>query len=401
MSRHFSLSILRYVDILKTCLTCLITHSESFVNYQIITQSEQLDSVCQRARKSSSVMLDTEFVRTRTFYPQLGLIQLYDGEHLSLIDPTAIDDMSAFIGLLQDTSVLKILHACGEDLEVFNNSFKCLPVPMIDTQIMAAFLGHGLSTGFAALVESYLDISLDKSESRTDWLARPLTSKQLEYAAADVFYLFPLYEKLLEAVSQSGWWHAAQQESELLSNKRIKKVDPDNVYLDVKGAWQLKPQELAILKPLAAWRYKEAIRRDLALNFIFKEQDLLSIAKLGLQSKQSMEDEGLDSRSVERHSARIISIVKAAQMQSTTDYPDRIERLMDLPRYKHKFKALKDEVKKVSQSSGLATEFLASKKQLNQLISWVWKKNRDPQQLPDVMQGWRLDLLGEKLNKLL
>ncbi|MCG7489445.1 ribonuclease D [Vibrio sp. Of14-4] len=371
------------------------------MNYQIITQSEQLDSVCQRARKSSSVMLDTEFVRTRTFYPQLGLIQLYDGEHLSLIDPTAIDDMSAFIGLLQDTSVLKILHACGEDLEVFNNSFKCLPVPMIDTQIMAAFLGHGLSTGFAALVESYLDISLDKSESRTDWLARPLTSKQLEYAAADVFYLFPLYEKLLEAVSQSGWWHAAQQESELLSNKRIKKVDPDNVYLDVKGAWQLKPQELAILKPLAAWRYKEAIRRDLALNFIFKEQDLLSIAKLGLQSKQSMEDEGLDSRSVERHSARIISIVKAAQMQSTTDYPDRIERLMDLPRYKHKFKALKDEVKKVSQSSGLATEFLASKKQLNQLISWVWKKNRDPQQLPDVMQGWRLDLLGEKLNKLL
>ena len=118
MSRHFSLSILRFVDILKTCLTCLVTHSESFVNYQIITQSEHLDSVCQRARKSSSVMLDTEFVRTRTFYPQLGLIQLYDGEHLSLIDPTAIDDMSAFIGLLQDTSVLKVLHACGEDLGV-------------------------------------------------------------------------------------------------------------------------------------------------------------------------------------------------------------------------------------------------------------------------------------------
>ena len=346
-------------------------------------------------------MLDTEFVRTRTFYPQLGLIQLYDGEHLSLIDPTVIDDMSAFIDLLQDTAVVKVLHACGEDLEVFNNSFNCLPFTMIDTQIMAAFLGHGLSTGFAALVESYLDISLDKSESRTDWLARPLTSKQLEYAAGDVFYLAPLYEKLFKAVSEAGWLEAAQLESESLARKRIKNIDPENVYLDVKGAWQLKPKQLAILKPLATWRYKEAIRRDLALNFIFKEQDLLSVAKLGLESKQSMEDEGLDSRSVDRHSTRIISIVKSARMQSAVDYPEKIERLMDMPMYKHKFKALKDEVKKVAQSSGLATEFLASKKQLNQLISWVWKKNRDPQQLPDLMQGWRLDLLGEKLDKLL
>ncbi|GLT17975.1 ribonuclease D [Vibrio zhanjiangensis] len=371
------------------------------MNYQIITQSEQLDSVCQQARKAECVMLDTEFVRTRTFYPQLGLIQLYDGVQLCLIDPSVIEDMSSFIALLQDTAVLKVLHACGEDLEVFNNSFNCLPNPMVDTQIMAAFLGHGLSTGFAALVDSYLGIELDKSESRTDWLARPLSNKQLEYAAADVFYLLPLYEKLLEATQQSGWWLAAQQESELLVNKRIKDADPELAYLDIKGAWQLKPKELAILKPLATWRYKEAIRRDLALNFIFKEHDLFTVAKLGLQSKQSMESEGLDSRSVERHSARIISIVKSARMLPSESYPNKIERLMDMPRYKQKFKVLKDEVKKVSQSSGLATEFLASKKQLNQFISWVWKKDRDPAQIPEVMQGWRLALLGERLNKLL
>ena len=381
--------------------THLNTHSESVVDYQIITQSEQLNTVCQQARKADFVMLDTEFVRTRTFYPLLGLIQLYDGQQLCLIDPTVIDDMSAFNALLLDTSVLKVLHACGEDLEVFKNSFNCLPYPMVDTQIMAAFLGHGLSTGFAALVESYLGIELDKSESRTDWLARPLTNKQLEYAAADVFYLLPLYEKLFAAINQSGWWEAAQQESDLLATKRIKTIDPEIVYLDIKGAWQLKPKELAILQPLAAWRYKEAIRRDLALNFIFKENDLLTIAKLGLQSKESMGCEGLDSRSVDRHSARIISIVKSARMQSGENYPKKIERLMDMPSYKQKFKVLKDEVKKVSQSSGLASEFLASKKQLNQIISWVWKKNRDPAQIPDVMQGWRLDLLGEKLNKLL
>ncbi|KHT35898.1 ribonuclease D [Vibrio sinaloensis] len=371
------------------------------MNYQIVTDNALLEQVCQKAREVDVVMLDTEFVRTRTFYPQLGLIQLFDGEQLSLIDPTELDEMTPFVELLQDTSVLKVLHACGEDLEVFQNSFDCLPYPMVDTQVMAAFLGHGLSTGFASLVEHYLQIELDKSESRTDWLARPLTDKQLDYAAADVFYLLPLYEKLLNAVTEAGWWEAAQQESDLLAAKRIKNTDPEMAYLDVKGAWQLKPRELAILKPLATWRYKEAVRRDLALNFIFKENDLLNVARLGLQNRQRMEQEGMDSRSVQRHATRIISIVKSARGISPEEYPEKIERLMDMPGYKQKFKVLKDEVKHASQASGLATEFIASKKQLNQVISWVWKKDRDPAKLPDVMQGWRLQLVGEKLNKLL
>ncbi|MDA0126791.1 ribonuclease D [Vibrio sp. MarTm2] len=371
------------------------------MNYQIVTDNALLEQVCQKAREVDVVMLDTEFVRTRTFYPQLGLIQLFDGEQLSLIDPTELDEMTPFVELLQDTSVLKVLHACGEDLEVFQNSFGCLPYPMVDTQLMAAFLGHGLSTGFASLVEHYLQVELDKSESRTDWLARPLTDKQLDYAAADVFYLLPLYEKLLNAVTEAGWWEAAQQESDLLAAKRIKNTDPEMAYLDVKGAWQLKPRELAILKPLATWRYKEAVRRDLALNFIFKENDLLNVARLGLQNRQQMEQEGMDSRSVQRHATRIISIVKSARGISPEEYPEKIERLMDMPGYKQKFKVLKDEVKHASQASGLATEFIASKKQLNQVISWVWKKDRDPAKLPDVMQGWRLQLVGEKLNKLL
>lgn len=378
-----------------------IAHGEKLVNYQIITQTAQLDTVCQSARQADVVMLDTEFVRTRTYYPQLGLIQLFDGQNLSLIDPTVIEDMAPFVELLKDTSVLKVLHACGEDLEVFHNSFECLPYPMVDTQLMAAFLGHGLSTGFAALVESYLGVELDKSESRTDWLARPLTDKQLEYAAADVYYLQPLYEQLFEKITQAGWWDAAQQESDLLASKRIKTVNLEMAYLDVKGAWQLKPKELSILKPLATWRLKEALRRDLALNFIFKENDLLTVARLGIQNHSQMEQEGMDYRSVQRHSARIISIVKSAKKTPVDEYPEKIERLMDMPGYKQKFKVLKDEVKRASQASGLATEFLASKKQLNQLMSWVLKKDRDPAKLPDVMQSWRLELFGEKLNKLL
>ena len=385
------------------CQRCFagIFYSEKYVNYKIINKNKDLELACAHAREAGIVMLDTEFVRIRTFYPQLGLIQLFDGHRLSLIDPIELTDMTPFVALLKDTSVLKVLHACGEDLEVFQNAFGCTPFPMVDTQLMAAFLGHGLSTGFASLVEEYLGVELDKSESRTDWMARPLTQKQLDYAAADVHYLLPLYEKLFDKVTQAGWWEAVQQESDLLVSKRIRVTNEENAYLNIKGAWQLKPSELAILKPLATWRYREAIKRDLALNFIFKEGDLLTVARLGLTNVKKMEAEDIDIRAINRHGAKIAAIVKQAKQTPSEEYPVKIERLMDYPGYKQVFKNMKDLVKSASQKSGLATEFLASKKQINQLISWVWKKDRDPEALPDLMQGWRLDLLGDKMNKAL
>ncbi|CAH0539364.1 Ribonuclease D [Vibrio marisflavi CECT 7928] len=370
------------------------------VNYQIITTLSELDNVCRKARNSDMVMLDTEFVRTRTYYPQLGLIQLYDGSTLSLIDPLALTDMTPFVELLQDVSVLKVLHACGEDLEVFQNTFSCTPIPIVDTQVMASFLGNGVSTGFAALVKSFLDVDLDKSESRTDWTARPLTEKQLEYAAADVFYLYPLFETLYSKVIQLGWWEAAQQESDLIMRKRVRETKSELAYLDIKGAWQLRPAELAILKLLATWRYEEAIKRDLALNFVFREGELLTVAKMAITDTKTMEKQGVDPRAIRRHGTKIISLVKQGKATPKEEYPDRIERLMDAPGYKQLFKQLKDEVKRVSINSGLTTEFLASKKQLNQLIKWIWKQDRDPARLPDLMQGWRLELLGEKLTKL-
>ncbi len=373
---------------------------ETFVNYTIIDTTSALNDLCEQVSQSHWVMLDTEFVRTRTYYPQLGLIQLCDGNHLALIDPTQIEDFSAFVALLENPSVLKVLHACGEDLEVFKKHF-CAPEPLMDTQVMAAFLGHGLSTGFAALVSEYLEVELDKSESRTDWLARPLSEKQLNYAAADVFYLFPLFKLLEEKLVQSGWWEAAMQEVELLVQKRFISVSPDKAYLDIKGAWQLQPRQLAILKPLATWRLEEAINRDIALNFIFKEQDLLSVARYQLNSKQKMEEKGIDYRAIRRHGDKVAAIVNKATQLSALEWPERIERLIDSPRYKKLYKQLKEVVEEVSQTSDLASEFLASKKQVNQMISWYWAKDEDPEKCPDLMQGWRKVLLGDKLAELI
>ncbi len=157
---------------------------------------------------------------------------------------------------------------------------------------------------------------------------------------------------------------------------------------------------MAILKLLATWRYEEAIKRDLALNFVFREGELLTVAKMAITDTKTMEKQGVDPRAIRRHGTKIISLVKQGKATPKEEYPDRIERLMDAPGYKQLFKQLKDEVKRVSINSGLTTEFLASKKQLNQLIKWIWKQDRDPARLPDLMQGWRLELLGEKLTKL-
>lgn len=174
------------------------------MNYSLIDQDDQLADVCQKARQHAAVALDTEFVRTRTYYPQLGLIQLFDDQQLVLIDPLNIRDWSPFIALLTDTSVTKFLHAGGEDLEVFLHRFGVLPTPMIDTQILAAFSGQPLSWGFASMVAHFTQVELDKSESRTDWLARPLTQRQCEYAAADVHYLLPIARQLMINTEEAG-----------------------------------------------------------------------------------------------------------------------------------------------------------------------------------------------------
>ncbi|RXY62772.1 ribonuclease D, partial [Klebsiella pneumoniae] len=196
------------------------------MNYQMITTDNGLRAVCEAASTASAVALDTEFVRTRTYYPQLGLLQLFDGQQVSLIDPLTINDWAPMRDLLLNQDVTKYLHAGSEDLEVFLNAFNLMPQPLIDTQILAAFCGRPMSWGFASMVEEYSGVALDKSESRTDWLARPLTERQCEYAAADVWYLLPIASQLMAETDRAGWLPAALDECRVMQQRRQEVVDP-------------------------------------------------------------------------------------------------------------------------------------------------------------------------------
>ncbi|CDL81943.1 ribonuclease D [Xenorhabdus szentirmaii] len=369
-------------------------------NYQLIATDTQLQLICEQAKKQARIALDTEFVRTRTYYPHLGLIQLFDGEQLSLIDPLGISQWQPFRELLTDPNVLKFIHAGSEDLEVFGNSFQCLPEPMIDTQVLAAFIGHPMSCGFATLVAEYLHVELDKSESRTDWLARPLSEKQCEYAAADVYYLLPLADILMEKTEQAGYLGAAKDESKLIARRRQEILLPECAYKDIGNAWQLRPRQLACLQKLAAWRLNQARERDLAVNFVVREENLWQIARYLPTSLAELSALGLSGQEIRCHGRRLLAMAAESKDISEEACPAPVMNLIDHPGYRKAFKDIKSLVTQVSESHHFSAELLASRRQINQLLNWHWKLKSSESQ-PELIRGWRGQLLAEPVAEIL
>lgn len=365
----------------------------SYIAYQWINTDQQLADICRQARLHKVIALDTEFIRTRTYYAKLGLIQMYDGHNAYLIDPLAIQNFSPFIDLLADTDVLKILHAASEDLDVFWHYFNQLPTPMIDTQIMAGFAGVGVSIGFAKLVQHYLDITLDKGASRTDWLARPLTETQLQYAVADVWYLIDIYNKLFEALDQTPWRSAVEEECVSLCVKVQKAIEPNKAYKEISNAWQLSSSQLAVLQILAKWRIEEAQKRDVALNFVVKEQSLWQLAKSQPKHTSTLL-EFMHPNEVRIHGKKLLWLIEQGKAVEPRDYPTQIERLIDIPGYKQTLFMLQETLEHI-QPTNLAPELLASKRQLNQLFLWHYHGENETQ-LPELLRGWRR-VYGEKL----
>ncbi|EMP6172912.1 ribonuclease D [Citrobacter amalonaticus] len=370
------------------------------MNYQMITTDDALATLCEAVRAFPAIALDTEFVRTRTYYPQLGLIQLFDGEHVALIDPHGISDWAPLKAILRDTAITKFLHAGSEDLEVFLNAFGELPQPLIDTQILAAFCGRPLSWGFASMVEEYTGVALDKSESRTDWLARPLTERQCEYAAADVWYLLPIAGKLMAETEAAGWLPAALDECRLMQTRRQEILAPEDAWREITNAWQLRTRQLACLQLLADWRLRKARERDLAVNFVVREEHLWSVARYMPGSMGELDSLGLSGSEIRFHGKTLLSLVAKAQALPEEALPEPLLNLMDMPGYRKAFKAIKALVTEVSTEHHVSAELLASRRQINQLLNWHWKLKPQTTE-PELISGWRAALMATKLNTLL
>ncbi len=370
------------------------------MQYQYIDEQHQLNQLCSLLAKAPVLTVDTEFVRTRTLYAKLGLLQVCDGKQLALIDPIAINDLSAFWQLLTNKKITKVLHACSEDLEVFLTTGQCKPENLIDSQIMMSFLGHGLSIGYAAMVKHFIGVELDKSESRTNWTKRPLSAKQLTYAGADVDYLFSLYPKLLAEVEQAGFLDFVKQESQALIEKKFTAIDENSLYLNVKMAWKLNPKQLNRLKHLARWRYNQAKKRDLPIGFIAKDPTLIALAQHNPQGIATMNQiEGVELLDIRHHGKAMLAILTCSELEGIEQYPSKIIRLDEYPGYKKTFKKVRDFIALASEEHQLAVENLASKKQVNQFLSWYFDLNNARNELEsvDLLTGWRYQLFGQSL----
>lgn len=376
------------------------TYREYDLNYQMITTNDALQGLCDAARNASAIALDTEFVRTRTYYPQLGLIQMFDGETVALIDPLTITEWAPMRELLLDENVTKYLHAGSEDLEVFLNTFGLLPKPLIDTQILAAFCGRPMSWGFAAMVEEYTGLVLDKSESRTDWLARPLTERQCDYAAADVWYLLPIAKKLMDETATAGWLPAALDECKLMMQRRQEVLDPAEAWRDIGNAWQLRTRQLGCLKLLADWRLRKARDRDMAVNFVVREEHLWAVARYMPGSMGELDSLGLSGSEIRFHGKTLLSLVEKAQALPEEALPEPLKNLIDMPGYRKVFKEIKALVQEVSAEKGVSAEMLASRRQINQLLNWHWQL-KIQSSLPEMISGWRGELMADRLKTLL
>lgn len=375
------------------------------MQYQYINSQAALDACCHAAAKSAFIALDTEFVRTRTFYPALGLIQMNDGEQLSLIDVQAVENWDSFISLLKNEQVIKVLHSCSEDLEVFWHHFGAMPAPVFDTQFAAGLCGYGAAMGYGRLVEAMLGITLDKGESRTDWLQRPLSPKQLDYAANDVIYLFQLFPILRDKLDESGRTHWVFEDLAQLAHKKSHPIPPEFHYLQIKNNWQLNGKSLAVLQALALWRMKTAKERDSALNFIVKETSLLDIAQKQPCDKGALAGLGcMHGRELRLFGDDIVAIVREAIKREREQWPAKVTRLSERSHYKKVLHELREICLGIAERENIPSELLASKNQINHLLKWHWLEVNEfavSQTMPDLACSWRKPLVFEPIMAVL
>ncbi|NKB48570.1 MAG: ribonuclease D [Alphaproteobacteria bacterium] len=244
----------------------------------LITTSAALAETCKSLSRADYLTVDTEFMRESTFWPQLCLLQIAGPDDAVAVDPLADDiDLAPLLELLADTSIIKVMHAARQDMEIFYHLTGDLPRPLFDTQVAAMVCGFGDQVGYEALISKTTGTRLDKSSRFTDWSQRPLSDAQLQYALGDVTHLRPAYETLRARVEETGRDAWIEEEISMLCDPAIYRVEPAEAWRRLKPK-RNEPHYLAVLQAVAAWREHEAMTRDLPRNRVVRDETLLQIA---------------------------------------------------------------------------------------------------------------------------
>ncbi|VUD69020.1 Ribonuclease D [Thalassocella blandensis] len=373
--------------------------SQDLVKQEIhwIETNAQLERVCDVWQDEKLLAIDTEFMRSQTYYPIPGLIQVNDGKSNYLIDPTKIDDFFPLTDIFENDSILKVLHSCSEDLEVFHHGFACLPKSLLDTQLAAALSGYAFSLGFANLVREVLDVDLPKGETRSDWLQRPLSVAQVQYAAMDVEYLYAVAIKLISQLTEHGRLEWAMEDSKALITHYYENQNCDNSYLRFKSAWKLSSRQLAVLQTLCRWREDKAQDKNLPRNRIIKEPALMTIAQRNITTLDKLRHvEGVSERMVRENGVQLMQLVAKANDLPAEKLPPKLPKPLSAAE-RELLQSLKDKVSQIAGQLNVPVESLVKKKDYEQLINSA----KQGQMIPPVhFDGWRKDVVASELEKL-
>ncbi|MEA2119376.1 ribonuclease D [Halovibrio sp. HP20-50] len=365
-------------------------------SFQWLDTPDALDAACQQVADADVIALDTEFFRENTFFPVPALIQFTAGEKAYLIDPVAISCTDQFRALLQN-SAIKLLHASSEDLEVFQHWAGVLPEPLIDTQVVQGFLGENPSMGYQKLVEYWVGETLPKEETRSNWLVRPLTQAQCDYAALDVIYLLKVWTLQAEKLAIVGRREWVDAECASLIEQTGRSVDNDQQwYTRQRQLWRLTPRQVEAYRLMTTWREGETRRRDMPRNWLISDKLLFAIAeKMPSNRFELAEVEGVKPVLIKKEGDTLLAMVKQAKHCDELALPMRWPDPMH-PSFKSRFKALKKVVTAKAEDLGMAPEMLMRRRDIEALV--MQDLAGEPFSWPS---GWRGDCLNAALAQAL
>ncbi|OEY67735.1 ribonuclease D [Marinobacter sp. X15-166B] len=356
--------------------------TESRADYWII-EPAALDQWLESA-PGLPLALDTEFERVSTFYPIPGLVQLGLGDRYCLVDPAVAEASPVFVRMLQAPEVPKILYAMSEDLELFRHWLNIEPRGLLDLQVGAALAGAGFSVGYARLVETLFGESLDKSATRSDWVARPLTAEQERYALDDIRFLQPLYEWVFNNLEVRGLTDALAQETERFAED-LKRDDPSGYYLRVRGGWTLSAPEQWVLQGITEWREQECRMLDKPRNRVLSDALILAIISAAPQTTAELHNvQGLPRVVVKRYGEVLLEWLNTMPATVPADF-----ELIRCPLTRDEqalYKQVKRQFVAVAERRDIPVELLAPRRRLEAVV-----QSRD---LNGVFtEGWRAPLI--------
>lgn len=356
-----------------------------------IDQPAQLSAFVSDIKSSPWLALDTEFIREKTYFPKLCLLQISNGKTAACIDPLAITDLSPLLEVLFDPAITKIFHAAGQDLEIFFNEWKRLPTPLFDTQPAAALLGYGEQVGYASLIQKTLGIDLPKNHSRTDWSRRPLDKGQLRYALDDVIYLEQAYRKMYQQLENLGRLSWLENDFAQLVDEKSYTVDPMNMWKKVKGRQHLKGIKLAALQQLASWREQQAVKRNLPRRWVLKDEVMIDLARHLPKNQTKMESiRGLEPGMIRRNGDAWLQLLETANKLPGDQWPIDNRPAGSLTAEQNAMSDLLHcALRLVAARQKMSPAAISSKKQLEALV----RGERDLL----LMRGWRKEVAGETL----